>query len=76
MPEAQKVRHSPIEQRSAPPHVVPQLPQFVVLVCTLTQALLHRLTQSVVQMPLVPQTPRSSGLVALQTAQVAPQPRV
>lgn len=69
-------RHSPWLHRSLPPHAELQAPQCEALVCTLTHAPPHDVTQPVEQMPLVPQTPRSSGLVALQTAQVAPQPRV
>ena len=53
---------------------MPQAPQWAALVCTLTQALLHRLMQATEQMPLVPHTPRSRLVPALQTAHVAPQP--
>lgn len=74
-PVAQKARHSPWLQRSAPVHAALHAPQWVVFVCTLTQVPLHCVTQPVEQMPLEPQMPRSFGFGLEQMAQVGPHPR-
>lgn len=75
-PEAQNARHWPSEQRSLPVQAVLQAPQWAALVCAFTQAPAHWVMQPVVQMPLVPQTPRSSATADEQTAHVGPQASV
>lgn len=52
-----------------------QAPQWVAFVCTLTHVPPHWVTQPVLQMPLVPQMPRSLAAVLVQTAQVGPHPK-
>lgn len=76
MPEEQYVLHSAWEQRSPDPQAVLHAPQWVALVCVLTQAPPQLVMQPVLQIPLLPQTPRSSGAVEEQTAQVGPQASV
>jgi hypothetical protein len=75
-PEAQYVRHWPWEHRSFPLQAVLQVPQWVWLVCELTQVPLHEVMQPVEQIPLLPHTPRSSGTNDEHTAQVGPQASV
>jgi hypothetical protein len=76
MPVEQYGLHSAWEQRSPDPHAVLHAPQWVALVCVLTQVPPQLLMQPVLQIPLLPQTPRSSGALEEQTAQVGPHAKV
>jgi hypothetical protein len=75
-PDAQNARHSPWLQRSVAEHAALQAPQCVVLVWVFTQLPPHEVMHPVLQMPLVPQMPRSRATVELQTAHVGPHASV
>lgn len=75
-PLAQNDRHSPCVQRSAAVQVLLQVPQWVAFVWAFTQAPPHEVMQPVLQMPLLPHTPRSLATVEEQTAQVGPHASV
>jgi hypothetical protein len=57
----------------APPQAELQAPQCDALVWVLTQVPPHWVTHPVLQMPLLPHTPRSFAAALEQTAQVGPQ---
>jgi hypothetical protein len=75
-PDAQYARHSPCEQRLLPAQALLQAPQWVALVCALTQVPPHEVMHPVEQMPLLPHTPRSNDTDDEHTAHVGPQASV